>query len=308
MTILITGASGFVGQALVRRLPEAIAPTSSDLDLTDAVRVREAVADIRPEVVVHLAARVGGITANMTRPADFLIDNLSIDSNLLSALRATRPIHLLSMLSTCMYPDHLPEDRYPMPEEAIEDGPPPPTNAAYATAKRALWHGTKALHDQYRVGYTALVPSNLYGPGDHFGSGDSHFLAAAVHRIESAKRAGEETVRFFGSGTAMRQYLFVDDLADLVAHLACTDPLNGTVNVAPQRAYSIRELADLVADLAGYDGEVEFSATGPDGQLRKDVASERLRRCLPRWQEFETPLEQGLSRTIDWYRSCVAAG
>lgn len=305
--LLITGGSGFLGRAVSAQLPEARALSSTDLDLTDSKAVDDAFDEWRPATVVHLAARVGGITANIARQADFFIDNLRIDANILNALRRHRPQHLISMLSTCMYPDRLADDHYPLNEDMIEAGPPPPTNAAYAAAKRALWRATIALHDQYGVPYTALVPANLYGPGDHFGEGHSHFLAAAVHKVESARRDGEPRVSFFGTGRALRQYVFVEDVAALVAHLAATGPRDTTLNVAPRESHSIRALAEHVADAAGYGGEVHFTGTGPDGQYRKDVDSTRLRAMVPAWADLETPLDTGLERTMDWYRADVAA-
>jgi GDP-L-fucose synthase len=306
--IVVTGGSGFLGRAVAAHLPDAVALSSKDLDLTDGRMVHEAFSDWRPEVVIHLAARVGGITANIAHQADFLVDNLRIDGNLLSALRTARPAHLISMLSTCMYPDRLPAGSYPMREDMLEDGPPPPTNASYAAAKRALWHGTRALHAQYSVPYSAVIPANLYGPGDHFGDDNSHFLAAAIHKIESARKASADSVDFMGTGVAERQYVLASDLAWLVAELALGEPLNETINVAPTGASSIRELALAVAAAAGYRGEVRFSGTGPDGQLRKDVSSARLRSLLPSWSANETSLSEGLDATIDWYREHVEAG
>jgi GDP-L-fucose synthase len=305
--ILITGAGGFVGKAVHALLPDAMVPSSRQLDLTDQAAVESFVAEVRPQVVVHLAARVGGITANIARPADFLVDNLQIDSHLLAALRRHRPEHLVSMLSTCMYPDRLDDASYPMDESLIEAGPPPPTNAAYAAAKRSLWHGTRALHDQYGVRYTALVPANLYGPGDHFGTADSHFVAAAVHKIESARAGNAKRVEFFGTGRAIRQYVFVEDLARLVETIVRKGPLDETVNVAPRESKTIRELAEATAEAAGYRGQISFEGMGPDGQMLKDVDSSRLRELVPEWDDIETPFAEGIRRTIEAYRADVAA-
>lgn len=306
--LLITGGSGFLGRAVSASLPEAKTLSSADLDLTDGRAVDDAFAEWRPSVVIHLAARVGGITANISQQADFLIDNLRMDANVLNALRRHRPQHLISMLSTCMYPDRLGDDQYPLTEEMIEHGPPPPTNASYAAAKRALWHGTRALHDQYGVLYTALIPANLYGPGDHFGQDSSHFLAAAVDKVERARVAGEDKVEFFGTGVARRQYVYVQDLAGLVARIAAGPALNESINVAPDKQHSIRELAGFAAEAVGFDGEIHFSGVGPDGQIRKDVSSERLRLLIPDWPSSETGLREGLQTTVDWYREHVAAG
>jgi len=308
--MLITGGGGFVGRAVRRLLPDASAPTSRELDLTNGAAVMEAIGDLKPDVVVHLAARVGGITANMARQADFLIDNLRIDANVLAALRAHLPKHLISMLSTCMYPDRLPDEAYPMSEDLIEAGAPPPTNAAYAAAKRSLWRGTLALHEQYGVPYTALIPANLYGPGDHFGEDGSHFLAAAVDKVEDARLTGAAAVEFFGTGRAIRQYVFVHDLAELILLATERGPVDATLNVAPTESLSIKELAELVADVAGYTGDVVFPGGGPDGQLLKDADSSRLRELFPEWEDIETPLRNGIAATIEDHRrrSDVEAG
>ena len=303
--ILLTGGSGFLGRAISEQLPEAKALSSADLDLTAGSATADAISDWRPEVVIHCAARVGGITENMSRQADFLVDNMRIDANLLSALRAHPPKHFIPMLSTCMYPDRLSDDQYPMTEELIEAGPPPPTNAAYAAAKRALWRGTLALHEQYGVPYAALVPANLYGPGDHFGEGASHFLAAAIDKIEKARLADEPEVVFFGTGTALRQYVLSTDLARLVAHLVERGPLNETLNVAPVVMWSVSELALDVATVAGYRGNIIFTGQGPDGQHRKDVSIDKLERLVPEWNDLRSWLRVGFKSTIDWYRANV---
>lgn len=305
--ILLTGGSGFVGKAALATIePEVLAPSSQELDLMDRDAVADCFSTLEPEVVIHLAARVGGITVNLSQPADFLLDNVRMDGNILSAAAAKPPRHLILMLSTCMYPDRLPDAAYPMQESQIEDGPPPPSNAAYAAAKRTLLHGAKALQDQYGVEFTALVPSNLYGPGDHFGSKASHFLAAAVTKIEAARVEGLDDVEFFGNGVALRQFLLVDDLATVITHIADGGPTNSAVNVAPSHNLSIKDLALEVAKAIGFEGSVNFSGTGPDGQYRKDVSTDLLSELLPSWKSIETPLDQGLRQTVEWYRENVA--
>jgi GDP-L-fucose synthase len=305
--VLVTGGSGFLGHAVSAALPGCTSISSRDVDLTSPKDTQRLIEDLKPQVVIHLAAKVGGITTNLAEPADLLVDNLRIDANLLSSLRRHPPAHLIAALSTCMYPDRLPDDQYPMSERDIEAGPPPPSNAAYASAKRSLWHGIKALHAQYGVAYTALVPSNLYGPGDHYGEGGSHFLAAAIDKIEEARRDKQPECAFFGGGTALRQFLFVEDVAALVALLARGVALSTTVNVAPRHNHSIRELAETVASVAGYRGEIVFTGQGPDGQYRKDVSAEVLTALVPQWSDIETPLETGIQRSLDWYRAHVVS-
>ena len=305
--ILVTGGTGFLGRALAARMPDATYLGSADVDLCDGAAVEALIASHRPRVVVDLAARVGGITANLEQSADFLVDNLRMGANLLAALRAHPPEHLVVMLSTCIYPAEVADDQYPMSEDLLDAGPPPPSNAAYALSKRALWYGARALHEQYGVPYTALVPSNLYGPGDHYGSRESHFLAAAIDKIEAARRTQAPFVEFFGTGRAQRQFLLVDDLAQLLAHVVEIGPLNETLNVAPRDVLSIRQLAERVARAAGYEGEVRFSNEGPDGQIRKDADPRRLHERLPAWTSMETPFEAGVAHTLEWYRTHVEA-
>ncbi|MDA1194383.1 MAG: NAD-dependent epimerase/dehydratase family protein [Planctomycetota bacterium] len=304
--ILVTGGTGFLGRALAARMPEARFIGSADVDLCNGAAVEEIIGRWRPRVVVDLAARVGGITANMAQPADFLVDNLRMGANLLAALRKHPPEHLVVALSTCIYPDRLADEFYPLSEDHLDAGPPPPTNAAYALAKRALWYGARALKQQYGVGYTALVPTNLYGPGDHFGSEGAHFLAAAVDKIEAARRDGRPEAAFFGSGQALRQLMYVDDLAWVIAEAVKRGPHDETLNVANPEVRSIRELAEVVAREAGFEGEVRFTGEGPDGQFRKDVSTARLSDAFPAWEQVVTPLEEGVRRTLGWYRQHVA--
>lgn len=304
--ILVTGGTGFVGRRLQEHLPGARYLGSADLDLRDGAAVAEAIRQWKPKVVVDMAARVGGITANVAQPADFLVDNLRMGANLIAALREHPPEHFIPMLSTCIYPDQVADDLYPMSEDLLDAGPPPPTNAAYALSKRALWYGAKALHDQYGVPYTALVPANLFGPGDHFGSEQSHFLAAAITKVEAARREGAPFVEFFGTGRALRQFILADDLARVIVAILERGPRNETLNVACREVRSIKQMAETIATEAGFEGEVRFSGTGPDGQYRKDADPSRLAAAVPAWNEIETPFEEGVRRTLAWYRDHVA--
>jgi|TARA_B100000315_G_scaffold119351_2_gene109331 GDP-L-fucose synthase len=306
--IVVTGGSGFLGQSLAALLSDAVFLSSKDLDLTDRTRVLEFIGEVKPTTVVHLAARVGGINTNIAYPADFLVENATMDANLIGALSAFPPEHFIPVLSTCMYPDALPDSAYPMEEGQIEEGPPPPTNAAYAASKRLLMHGTMALSQQYSVGFTGLVPANLFGPGDHFGEERSHFLAAAMHRIEGARVEGLASVPFMGTGRAFRQYVYVRDVAHVVSRLIDLGPRNRMLNLAPVENRTIRELAELTADACGYGGAIDFTGEGPDGQLRKDVSIAALTDELPEWFDLETEFSVALAETLDWYRNNVATG
>ncbi len=301
--VVITGGTGFLGRAVAERLPNALAIGSRDVDLTDRADVLARFSSWKPKIIIHLAGRVGGITANMAAPADFLIDNTHMAMNVLEAAKRIRPEHLLVTLSTCMYPNQLADDDYPMDESLFDAGPPPPTNAPYALAKRALLVGTRALHEQYGIPFTALIPTNLYGPGDHFGEEGSHFLAAAIDKVERARRANAEHVTFFGTGIARRQFAFADDVARLIESCVSSGPSNETYNVASSDDYSIADIATCVARVAGFKGDVVFSGKGPDGQFRKDVSTRRLRNAFPAWAASETSLEDGIQKTLAWYRA-----
>ena len=301
--VMLTGGTGFLGAAVAAALPGAQVLGSRQLDLRRGEAVAAFVQDHRPEVVVHMAARVGGIRANMAQPADFLLDNVRMDANLLAALCVHKPKHLLVILSTCMYPDALPAQHYPMAESMLDAGPPPPTNASYALAKRALWQAAQALHAQYNVPFTCLVPANMYGPHDHFNGEHAHFLATALSRTGTAAAQQAPRVEFFGSGRAVRQYVYVRDVAWLIRWCVEHGPLNQTLNVAPQQSHSIAELAQQAAVACGYTGHIAFSGVGPDGQLCKDASSARLRKVVPEWSQIETPLAVGLQQTVAWHRA-----
>jgi GDP-L-fucose synthase len=305
MTILVTGGSGFVGRALRRVLPYAIFIGSKDADLTNEKEVDDIFLRYRPKVVVHLAAQVGGIMKNLARPADLLLTNSRIDANVLDTTRRHYAAHFIPIFSTCMYPDCMPESRYPMSEDDVMDGAPPKSNAAYAQGKRLLLAGTFALNQQYQIPFTGLIPTNLYGPGDHFNSKESHFLAAAIHKIASAKANNHTVTEFMGTGTALRQYLFVDDLAALIKIIVQSRPSNKIYNVGPRENLPIKELAQKVASLLEYEGRLNFSGKGPDGQKRKDVSVDRLLVDFPCWKNIETPLKIGFIETIRWYRRSV---
>ena len=305
MKLLVTGGTGFLGKAVARAFSNGIFLGSADLNLSHLESVHEYFNREKPDVVIHLAASVGGITKNIAQPADILINNTQIDANILDAVRHHSVSHFIPILSTCMYPDELASNQYPLVEDLVNDGPPPPTNAAYAIAKRTLLAGTIAIHQQYAVPYTGLIPTNLYGPEDHFIEDSSHFLAKAIHKIESARWENRPSVTFMGTGRALRQYQFVDDVAVMIKQMVENGPSNTIYNVAPFHNLSIKELAKLVANVCHYTGTIEFSNNGPDGQLRKDVSAELLCRDFPQWLEIQTPLAEGIKKTLHWYRENV---
>ena len=298
--VYVAGHRGLVGSAITRRLAadgfdRLLGRTSAELDLRDRAAVFAFFAEQRPDVVIVAAAKVGGIVANSTYPAEFLSDNLLIQVNVLDAARASGVDRLLLLGSSCIYPKFAPQ---PIPEAALLTGPLEPTNDAYAIAKIAGVLHVQALRRQYGVRYISAMPTNLYGPGDNFDLENSHVLPAMIRRLHEAKLAGAPAVRLWGTGSPCREFLHVDDLARAALHLLehYDDP--APINVGVGEDVTIRELADLVAEVVGYAGFLEWDTSRPDGTPRKLLDVSRLHALG--WQA-EIGLKAGIASTYDWY-------
>jgi GDP-L-fucose synthase len=298
--VYVAGHRGLVGSAVWRHLraqgfSRLVGRSSSELDLRDRDAVYAFLDAERPDVVVLAAARVGGIMANATRPADFLSDNLRIQVNVLDAAAETGVERLLFLGSSCIYPRLAPQ---PIPESALLTGPLEPTNDAYAIAKIAGVLHVQALRRQHGLAYVSAMPTNLYGPGDSFDLRNAHVLPALVRRFHEAKAAGAAEVVLWGSGTPRREFLHVDDLARacLVLLEQYDDP--EPVNVGVGEDLSIAELAAAVADVVGYDGAVRFDHEHPDGTPRKLLDVTRIQKLG--WSA-EITLSEGLRGTYAWY-------
>ncbi len=294
------GHRGLVGSAVWRRLEEAgysklVGFSSGELDLRDRGAVDQMFADVAPDLVIMAAARVGGIMANASKPADFLEDNLRIQVNVMGAAQRTGVQRLLFLGSSCIYPKFAPQ---PITETSLMTGELEPTNDAYAVAKIAGIKQVQALRTQYGVNYISAMPTNLYGPGDNFSPTNSHVLPALIRRIHEAKTANTETVTIWGTGTPRREFLFVDDLADallfLIEHYDSPEP----INVGVGSDITIRELAETIAEVVGWQGELEFDATKPDGTPRKLLDVSRLETLG--WKA-STPFRTGIERTYEWF-------
>lgn len=296
--ILVTGGSGLVGRHLSEVLPEATYVSSKDFDLTSEADVRNLCSE-RWEHIVHLAAKVGGILPNIRFPAEFIEENLLMNSLLLRHARLSGTQRLTAILSTCIYPDVA--DSYPMSEEDLHSGPPQSTNFAYAIAKRAMAAQIDAYRTQYGLRYNYLIPCNLYGPHDRVDLESSHFLTALIAKIVIAQKEGSGHVDLFGTGRPLRQFMYAGDLA--VAIKACIEEeIDESFNVAPEQALSIRELAEIALRACGADHlELRFDETKPDGQFRKDVSNSRMMAVLPGFAF--TPLEVGIKLVHDRYSS-----
>ncbi|MEX2283721.1 MAG: GDP-L-fucose synthase [Gemmatimonadota bacterium] len=296
------GHRGLVGSALVRRLErpgqhDLLLRTRAELDLEDGEAVDSFFARERPSLVYLAAARVGGILANRSYPADFLRSNLAIQSNVIDAARRYQAEKLLFLGSSCVYPKHAPQ---PIQEEYLLSGPLEPTNRAYAIAKIAGLELCRTYHEQYGCRFISVMPTNLYGPNDNFDYESSHVLPALLRKFHEARLAGAGEVVVWGSGTPRREFLHVDDLADACVFLMERYEQSDPINIGTGSDVSIAELAALIADVVGYRGEIVYDRTKPDGTPRKLLDVTRLKTLgwAPR-----IGLREGIEQTYEWYAS-----
>jgi GDP-L-fucose synthase len=303
--IYVAGHRGLVGSAVVRALESRgasniLVRTHRELDLTDQSAVREFFARERPAGVVMAAARVGGIQANNTRPAEFIRDNLLIQDNVIDAAYRAGVEKFVFLGSSCIYPKMAPQ---PIKEDYLLTGALEPTNEWYAVAKIAGLKMCQAYRRQYGFNAISLMPTNLYGPGDNFDLQNSHVLPALIRRFHEAKVRGDGALSVWGTGTPRREFLHVDDLADAVVYLLETYDGEGIVNIGWGEDVTIKELAVMVAEVAGFGGDLVFDASKPDGTPRKLLDTSRLTSLG--WTPKIT-LRQGLEQTYEWFKSHVA--
>jgi GDP-L-fucose synthase len=300
----IAGHRGLVGAAILRRLQsegfeKVVTRTHAELDLTDARAVDGFFAAERPEYVFLAAAKVGGILANATHPADFLRENLAIELNVIEAAYRYGTKRLLFLGSSCIYPKFAPQ---PMKEEHLLTGALEPTNEPYAIAKIAGIKLCQAYREQYGADFISAMPTNLYGPNDNFDPRNSHVLPALLRRFHEAKERGEPEVVVWGTGRPRREFLHVDDLADACLFLMDNYSGGETVNVGCGEDVSIRELAELVREVVGYEGRIAFDVTKPDGTPRKLLDVGKMRGLG--W-EAKIPLREGLEQTYRWFANTL---
>ena len=274
----VAGHGGMVGSAILRRLKAAgfenlVTRTSGELDLTDRQKVAGFFQEVRPRYVVLAAARVGGILANDTYSADFLSENLQIQVNVMDAALAVGVERLAFMGSSCIYPKFADQ---PMNETALMTGHLEPTNEAYAVAKIAGLNHVQAIRKQHGLNWMSIMPSNLYGPGDNYTEGASHVLPALIRRYSEAAEANESLVVNWGTGTPLRELMYVDDLADATLFLMENYDDDSHVNVGTGKDLTIRQIAELVAKAVGYEGETRWDQTKPDGTPRKVLDISRI--------------------------------
>ena len=299
-SIFVAGHRGLVGSAIVRRLRAAgfrnlVLRDRSELNLTRQGAVEDFFADARPEFVFFAAAKVGGILANDTYPAEFLQDNLVIQTNIIDAAYRSGTRKLLFLGSSCIYPKHAPQ---PMPEDCLLTGPLEPTNEWYAIAKIAGLKMCQAYRRQYGFNAISAMPTNLYGPGDNFSLRSSHVLPALLRKVHEAKEAGAAAVEVWGTGKPRREFLHVDDLADACVFLMQRYDGDGWVNVGWGRDETIAELADTIRRVVGFSGELRFDPSKPDGTPRKLLDTTRL--TALGWSP-KIGLEAGIRSTYEWF-------
>ena len=303
--IYVAGHRGLVGSALVRRLRSAgytnlILRTHSDLDLTERQAVRELLEGERPEYIFLAAAKVGGILANSTQPAEFIGQNLMIQTNIIHEAYGIGVRRLLLLGSSCIYPKYAPQ---PIKEEYLLSGPLEPTNRPYAVAKIAGIEMCWAYNRQFGTHFFAVMPTNLFGPGDRYDLYESHVVPALLRKMHEAKASQAAEVSIWGSGSPQRAFLYSDDAADACVFLMnlpddeldgiVQDPMPPIVNVGCDTEITIRELAELIADIVGFKGQLVFDLSKPDGTPRKVLDSSRL--AALGWTA-QTPLREGLTR------------
>ena len=303
--IYVAGHRGLVGSAIARRLEQLgfrnlLLHSSAELDLRNQRAVEDFFRADQPDYVFLAAAKVGGIHANDTYPADFLRDNLQIQTNVIDSARRAGVTKLCFLGSSCIYPRLAPQ---PIREDSLLTGPLEPTNQWYAIAKIAGIKMCQAYRKQYGFDAISLMPTNLYGPGDNFDLQNSHVLPALIRRIHEAKQQSASPVTIWGTGTPRREFLHVDDLSNAVVHLMRTYSEAEVVNVGCGSDISIRELAELVASVVGYSGHLEFDASKPDGTPRKLLDVSRL--ASMGWRS-KIGLEDGIARTYEWFVRNVA--
>lgn len=301
--VLVTGGSGFLGRRVVTRLVDrgaiVSAPRSAEFDLTQPGRAEAMLDEHEPSLVIHLAADVGGIGYNLEHPARLYLSNLLMGTHVIEAARHSPGLDKTVLVGTvCSYPKLTP---VPFAEADLWNGYPEETNAPYGIAKKAHLVHAQVNEQQFGQRFAYLIPTNLYGPGDKFHPSVSHVIPALIKKCVEATESGADHIEVWGTGSASREYLYVDDAADAIVLAGIADTTAEPVNLGADREVTVRETVETIARLVGYDGELRWDPTKPDGQPRRGVDGSRARELLGWTPSMD--FEQGLRNTIDWYRA-----
>jgi GDP-L-fucose synthase len=302
-SVVVTGGAGFLGSHVVERLSDAgctriFVPRSREYDLTKESAIRRLLDDAEPDVVIHLAAVVGGIGANRLNPGRFFYDNLIMGAQLMEQARLRGIDKFVATGTICAYPKFTP---VPFTEDHLWDGYPEETNAPYGLAKKMMLVQSQAYRQQYGFNSIFLLPVNLYGPRDNFDLETSHVIPALIRKCIEAKERGLDHIVCWGDGSPTREFLYVEDAAEAIVLAAERYDKSDPVNIGSGMEITIRDLATLISDLTGFDGEIKWDSTKPNGQPRRCLDTSRA------WQEFgfraTTDFRTGLMKTIEWYMS-----
>jgi len=299
MTILVAGGSGLVGSAIVRELKrlnqDVIGISSKDVDLLDRAKTFEFINNLKPTAIIDSAAKVGGIGGNNSYPVEFLSQNLQIQSNLMDAAHAAKVSKFVFLGSSCIYPRDCAQ---PIKEEYLLTGALEQTNSAYAVAKIAGIELIKSYRKEYGYKWISVMPTNMYGPNDNFDLENGHVLPVLIRKFIEAKRTDSGKVALWGSGSPLREFLHVDDLAKAV--VLCMDKYDDSkqINIGSGQEVSIKDLADKISKAVGFSGEIIWDSSKPDGTMRKVLDSSKIANLC--WKPLIS-LDQGIASTVEWY-------
>lgn len=304
--VTVTGGAGFLGRFVTERLSaegvEVFVPRSRDYNLIEKADIVRMLDDARPDLIIHLAALVGGIGDNQKNPGKFFYDNLMMGTQLIEQARLRKVKKFVAAGTVCAYPKFTP---VPFREDDLWNGYPEETNAPYGLAKKMMLVQSQAYRQQYGFNSIFLLPANLYGPGDNFDLETSHVVAALIRKCIEAQRRGEDFIEVWGTGNASREFLYVDDCAEGIFKAAALYDEGDPVNLGNGAEVTIRQLVEIIARLTGFEGEIKWLTDKPDGQPRRQVDTQRA------WERFgfraQTTLEEGLRKTIDWYETAFQA-
>ena len=306
--VVVTGGAGFLGRFVVEKLNafpqvEVFVPCSRDYNLVEGADVKRLLSDVKPDMVIHLAAVVGGIGHNQKNPGRFFYDNLMMGVQLIEQSRLQGVKKFVATGTVCAYPKFT---DVPFKEDDLWNGYPEETNAPYGLAKKIMLVQSQAYRQQYGFNSIFLLPANLYGPGDNFDLETSHVIPALIRKCVEARRAGTPFIEVWGSGRATREFLYVEDCAEGIVRAAASYDEGDPVNLGNGREIVIKDLVETIARLTGFEGEIRWQSNKPDGQPRRQLDTTRA------FEKFgfraTTSLEEGLRKTIDWYEKTSVQG